>query len=276
MTNVYGRDLNLNLLRVFGVVAECGSVTEAARRLYLTQPAVSAALRRLSDALGTPLFARRGRGLSLSRRGAHLHASIQAHLPALLSAALESETFNPRSSERTFRIGLSDASELWLLPALLHHLERNAPRIKILSVPVQFRNVGLALASGQADLAVTVADELPSNIQRAALFWNDFVCLFESAPAPHPPRAETPPLPSSARRENQRGRILRQRTRDRLLQRRPARHRRRHARPHPQHPLLTDQLRPPRRHRRVELTARHRAAPRRQPNLHPPPRARPG
>jgi LysR family transcriptional activator of mexEF-oprN operon len=52
MPEIYERDLDLNLLRVFAVVAEAGSVTEAARRLYLTQPAVSAALRRLNTTVG--------------------------------------------------------------------------------------------------------------------------------------------------------------------------------------------------------------------------------
>src|SRR5437764_769379 len=51
MNENYGRDLDLNLLRVFAVVAESGSVTRAAARLYLTQPAVSAALRRLTRAV---------------------------------------------------------------------------------------------------------------------------------------------------------------------------------------------------------------------------------
>jgi LysR family transcriptional regulator, mexEF-oprN operon transcriptional activator len=46
----YGRNLDLNLLRVFWVVAERGSVTAAASQLYLTQPALSAALRRLTEA----------------------------------------------------------------------------------------------------------------------------------------------------------------------------------------------------------------------------------
>jgi LysR family transcriptional activator of mexEF-oprN operon len=50
--SVYGRDLDLNLLRVFAVVADAGSVTAAAGRLYLTQPAVSAALRRLTTVIG--------------------------------------------------------------------------------------------------------------------------------------------------------------------------------------------------------------------------------
>ncbi len=79
MQNVYARDLDLNLLRVFAVVAESGSVTEAASRLYLTQPAVSAALRRLTVAVGTPLFVRSGRGLVLTSRGRQLHAGMQPH-----------------------------------------------------------------------------------------------------------------------------------------------------------------------------------------------------
>src|SRR4029079_11162655 len=65
----YGRDLDLNLLRVCVVVADAGSVTGAASRLYLTQPAVSAALKRLQRAVGAPLLARRGRGLALTERG---------------------------------------------------------------------------------------------------------------------------------------------------------------------------------------------------------------
>ena len=72
MQESYGRDLDLNLLRVFLVVAEAGSVTAAAARLYLTQPAVSAALRRLTIAVGAPLFVRQGRSLALSSRGAAL------------------------------------------------------------------------------------------------------------------------------------------------------------------------------------------------------------
>ncbi|MCA9590622.1 MAG: LysR family transcriptional regulator, partial [Myxococcales bacterium] len=61
MLPAYARDLDLNLLRVFVVVAEAGSVTVAASRLYLTQPAISSALKRLAVAVGAPLFARQGR-----------------------------------------------------------------------------------------------------------------------------------------------------------------------------------------------------------------------
>jgi LysR family transcriptional activator of mexEF-oprN operon len=178
MPQVYGRDLDLNLLRVFAVVADTGSVTESARRLYLTQPAVSAALRRLTTAVGAPLFVRSGRGLILTSRGERLRAASQQHLQALVDAALAAPTFDAKSSERTLRLGLSDSSEVWLLPPLLGALEREAPRMRVVAIPVQFRTVGAALAAG-LDAAITVADELPQAIRRRPLLSGGFTCLYD-------------------------------------------------------------------------------------------------
>lgn len=178
MPNSYGRDLDLNLLRVFAVVAEVGSVTEAAGRLYLTQPAVSAALRRLTNAVGAPLFVRSGRGLALTSRGRRLRDGVAPHLQPLIDAALAAPTFDPATSERTLRLGLSDSAELWLLPRLLQVLAAEAPRMRVVAVPVQFRTVGAALASG-LDAAITVADELPSNILRERLVAGGFTCLYD-------------------------------------------------------------------------------------------------
>jgi LysR family transcriptional activator of mexEF-oprN operon len=179
MQENYERDLDLNLLRVFAVVGESGSVTAAAARLYLTQPAVSAALRRLTRAVGAPLFARRGRGLGLTHRGERLLGLVRPHLRLLVEAALTPAAFDPRTSERTFRLGLADAAEIWLLPSLLRVLGREAPRMRLVTIPVQFRSVAGALVSGAADAAITVADELPAGIRRQALFGGDFVCLFD-------------------------------------------------------------------------------------------------
>lgn len=179
MNASYERDLDLNLLRVFVVVAESGSVTAAASRLYLTQPAVSAALRRLAAAVGAPLFAREGRGVVLTARGRRLLASARPHLEALVEAALSPGTFDPRTSERSVRIGLSDANEMWLLPRLLRALGEEAPRLRLVVVPVQFRTISGALAAGAIDLAVTVADDLPAGTRREALFMGWFVCLHD-------------------------------------------------------------------------------------------------
>jgi LysR family transcriptional activator of mexEF-oprN operon len=174
----FGRDLDLNLLRVFAVVAETGGVTEAARRLYVTQSAVSAALRRLTTAVGAPLFLRSGRGIALTNRGERLRAGLDLHLGALVESALAPATFDPATAERTLRLGLSDSAELWGLPPLLRVLEREAPRIRIVAIPVQFRTVGAELASGLA-AAITVADELPATIRRERLFYGGFTCLYD-------------------------------------------------------------------------------------------------
>jgi LysR family transcriptional activator of mexEF-oprN operon len=178
MQTVYGRDLDLNLLRVFAVVAESGSVTAAASRLYLTQPAVSAALRRLTAVVGTPLFVRSGRGLALTSRGERLRDGMRPHLQRLVDAALAPAAFDPLTSERTLRVGLADSAEMWLLPRLLRALDEQAPRMRVVAVPVQFRTVAAALASG-LDAAVTVADELPATIRRQPLYSGGFTCLYD-------------------------------------------------------------------------------------------------
>lgn len=179
MTEIYGRDLDLNLLRVFVVVANARSVTRAAASLYLTQPAVSAALRRLTRAVGEPLFARSGRGLLLTQRGQRLFDQTQPLLAALVDAALLPPRFEPSSSERTLRIGLSDSMEGWILPRLLAALREHAPRMRVIAIPVQFRTVGDALGQRAVDFALTVADELPPTIKRLRLPVTGFVCLFD-------------------------------------------------------------------------------------------------
>ncbi len=180
MNEIYGRDLDLNLLRVFVVVAESGSVTAAAARLYLTQPAVSAAIKRLTTAVGAPLFSRSGRGLAITSRGARLLTAARPHLAALTTAALSPDRFDPRTSDRVIRLGLSDASEGWLLPPLLRALDREAPRLRLAVIPVQFRTIAEALASARIDLAITVADDdLPGDTQRLPLLMGTFVCVFD-------------------------------------------------------------------------------------------------
>lgn len=179
MNEAYGRDFDLNLLRVLVAVADAGSVTRAASTLYLTQPAVSAALRRLSSFVGAPLFVRQGRGLVLTSRGDALVAVARAHLGPLVAAVTREPTFDARTSTAMVRIGLSDSTEGWLLPPLLTRLRVEASSLQLCVLPVQFRSVEDALLSGKVDLAVTVADALPPSILRRTLLSGGFVCLHD-------------------------------------------------------------------------------------------------
>ena len=179
MNDVHARDLDLNLLPVLVAVADTGSVTAAAARLYLTQSAISAALGRLRTAVGEAIVIRHGRGVVLTDRGSRLVAEARPHLDALVHATLHPDAFDPKTTDRTIRLGLADATDESLLPPLLRALETEAPHLRILCSPVQFRTVNEALATRRVDIAVTVADELPASIARRPLLTSHFVCVFD-------------------------------------------------------------------------------------------------
>jgi DNA-binding transcriptional LysR family regulator len=179
MNVVHVRNLDLNLLPILVAVADTGSVTAAAARLYLTQSAVSAALARLRSAIGAAVVSRHGRGVVLTERGARLVAEARPHLDALIQAALLPAGFDPRTSDRILRLGLADSADEWLLPPLLRLLESEAPRMRLVCSPIQFRTVNEALSSRRIELAVTVADELPASVARRTLVHSHFVCVFD-------------------------------------------------------------------------------------------------
>lgn len=100
--------LNFNHLFYFWVVARQGSVVAATRQLHLTQPTVSGQLRKLEAVLGTPLFARRGRGLVLTDTGQLVLRYADAIFAGAgeLAAALDGQ---PVGRPARFAVGLSDA-----------------------------------------------------------------------------------------------------------------------------------------------------------------------
>jgi LysR family transcriptional regulator, mexEF-oprN operon transcriptional activator len=184
ITDSYGRDLDLNLLRVFAVVAEEGSLTRAASRLYVTQPAISASMRRLAAFVGVELITRQGHGVVLTTRGTELLSAARAHLPPLVAATMAEPLFDPKRSTATIRVGLADCLEAVLLPKLLAQLRTEAPRIQLVVIAVQFRTVEEMLLSNKIDFAVTVADDLPRSILRRSLgerqsALHAFVCLYD-------------------------------------------------------------------------------------------------
>src|SRR5688572_10717399 len=138
MNGLHARNLDLNLLPILVALADTGSVTAAAARLYLTQSAVSAALGRLKSAIGDAIVIRHGRGVVLTERGARLVAEARPHLDAIVQAALLPAGFDPKASERVLRIGLADSADEWLLPPLLRFLEVEAPRMRLMCSPIQF------------------------------------------------------------------------------------------------------------------------------------------
>src|SRR5215510_3927128 len=112
-------DLDLNLLRAFDAVLRDGSVTAAAARLGLSQPAMSNALSRLRRLLGDPLFMRTPGGMRPTAFAQQLAAPVRQALDLIHATLLAQPGFDPRTSQRAFRLQLSDVGEIVFLPPLL-------------------------------------------------------------------------------------------------------------------------------------------------------------
>lgn len=141
--------LDLNLLVVFAAVEETRSVTAAARRLALSQPAVSHALGRLRDVTGDALFVRGRGGLVATPRAEAMAGPVREAL-AMLAASLRRPEFEPAEATGTFRIGVSDYALATVGQGLLRRLRQLAP-----GCVVEFRAVGerslAMLESGDLD-----------------------------------------------------------------------------------------------------------------------------
>jgi DNA-binding transcriptional LysR family regulator len=123
--------INLNLLLVFEALLEEKSVSRAAVRIGLSQPAVSNALTRLRELFGDPLFHRTSRGMRPTPRAIELAGPLRIGLSQLRSALAERPRFDPSASNRTLRIAMTDYAELTVLGPLLRRIACVAPSVQI-------------------------------------------------------------------------------------------------------------------------------------------------
>jgi len=170
--------LDLNLLRVFSALLEEGGVTPAAKRLGLTQSAVSHALNRLRHAVGDPLFVRIGAGMRPTPRAVEIGARIA---PALrqLQAALEPAEFDPGQTRRRFTLSASGYVCTVLMPELMARLGREAPGASIAvrgasTSPVE------GLDTGRLDLAIGGFGRSPDRFGKQRLMEDDLVWVVDA------------------------------------------------------------------------------------------------
>lgn len=151
MRGTHADAVDLNLLVVLQRLLETGSVTAAAERLRLSQPAVSRALGRLRDAFGDPLFVRTPEGLAPTPRAERLRAELADVLSRIDLLLAGPEAFSPAESTRTFHVATADYGQSVLLPALLRELAARAPGVSVRVLPVG-GPWEAALAGGEWDL----------------------------------------------------------------------------------------------------------------------------
>ena len=161
--------MDLNLFRVFDAIYRAGSLTEAARDLHLSQPAVSNALARLRQHFDDPLFVRRGRQIAPTPLADSIADDVQAALSTLQDSIYRGQDFDPGHSQRRFVLGLGDTMEFLLLPPLAGHLSAVAPGIRLQSRRLRRDQLSRHLALGELSLAVDVPQPVDDSIEQLPL-----------------------------------------------------------------------------------------------------------
>jgi DNA-binding transcriptional LysR family regulator len=171
--------IDMNLLVALDVLLEERHVTRAARRLGITQSAMSQTLRRLRSMLGDPLLVRRGTLMVTTPRADELAERLRATLRALERVLDERPMFEPARSRRRFRVAMLDIHGASVLPALLrrvlHVIGEEGPSIEV--VPVNMDRLPDQLRHGDVDLGLVMTRELASDLAQEVVLHESLVAL---------------------------------------------------------------------------------------------------
>ncbi|AFK72315.1 LysR family transcriptional regulator [Pseudomonas putida ND6] len=164
------------LLQLFDVLYQCRSVTRAAEQLGQSQPTISIWLARLREQLNDPLFVRTPGGMAPTPRADQLIGPCREVLESLRRLTAWEPQFIAATAQRRFRLCVSDASHITLLPSILNHLRSHAPGIRLEAARID-GNTESALESGEVDLAIGFVPWLGGGMYQQVLFEQDWVCL---------------------------------------------------------------------------------------------------
>lgn len=173
--------IDLNLLVVFSALMDDRSVTLAAQRLFVGQPAVSASLKRLRAVFGNPLFVKEGRGLVATQKALELHPLVRDVLAQIDRMAFKPPPFDPALAKLTIKIGFSDDYEIAFLPEIIGALSQEAPQVRLLARPVSHTDVCDRLDSSDVDVAISVFGDLRPWHRSQVLYEQGYGCLFDPA-----------------------------------------------------------------------------------------------
>ncbi|MEZ5657597.1 MAG: LysR family transcriptional regulator [Burkholderiaceae bacterium] len=183
------RNLDLNLLRIFDAVMTEGSLTKAAVKLAMTQPAVSNAMSRLRASLDDELVVRAGYGVEPTARARALWPAIRDALQTI-EDALTPRIFDPATDTTSFTLAMADATATALVPPVLRVIERSAPHVSLRVRPLVTRDPRPLLERGEVDVAVgyfpvaspairlhAMQDDLPDTFGLEHLYRGPYVCV---------------------------------------------------------------------------------------------------
>jgi len=169
--------LDLNLLATLDALLAERNVTHAARRLNLSQPALSARLTRLREILGDPLLIPAQRGMVLTERARELREPLHAALEAVRQVVTTTAHFDPATAKATITIAASDYVQYAVLMPLICRLRRDAPGIRIAWRVINLPALIGQMERGEVDIALTTPESAPDILRQRALYREKYVSI---------------------------------------------------------------------------------------------------
>lgn len=169
----------MNLLVYLDVLLRERSVTKAANKIGISQPAMSNGLRRLRDLFNDPLLVRTSEGMAPTERAQELEPLIRVALQDIEKAIRPRAAFNAFDSTRVFRIMASDYAESTLIPPLLRRLREEAPDVSLdIMTPsdVSFNDV----EQGKVDMVINRFASLPQSFHQTTIWSDEFCCMLSA------------------------------------------------------------------------------------------------
>lgn len=173
MANI--RNIDLNLLVVLDVLLDERSVSRAAQRLNLSQPAVSGALKRLRETFQDPLFVRSRQGIRPTPQALELIGPVKTVLQEI-DTILSVAGFTPDTADSVFTIAATDYAQMTFLAPLMQLVHREAPNIRFSIVSTDIRRMPEQFDRQEIDFAITVPEMSPTNANAMELFEDRYVC----------------------------------------------------------------------------------------------------
>lgn len=172
-------ELNMRLLQVFYEVHRTRSVSRAADVLGISQPSISLGLGKLRAHFDDPLFVRTSNGMEATPYGQQLVTPIRGVLQLLDQTMGTRPGFDPATSNRNFRVCMTDITQMVVLPHLLERLKQSAPTVSLTLLRITDQALR-GLESGDVDLVVGYVPETPTSTYQQRVMKRDFVCIASS------------------------------------------------------------------------------------------------
>lgn len=170
--------IDLNLLTVFQEVYQARQISAAARKLGLTQSAVSNALARLRRTFGDELFVRTAHGMQPTPLAQQMAEPIGAALAQIGLALSQRSRFDPATSNRRFTLAMTDVGEVYFMPVLIERCRVLAPQVEIASVRANALTLKDEMETGRVDLAIGAFEDVSEALYQRQLFRQAFVSMF--------------------------------------------------------------------------------------------------